>query len=330
VLSAFRHFPEDFEPRRRPRVRRRHDPASRNPISGRPAPTSPRHGDAGHRRPRVERAGGHLGDARRGHEAGTPDPEALRDRHRWSRSARAGSAWSRSRAGTGTPASCTTPVADGHASYAPRPPRLDQLRKGVMELYISDHPLDCLTCAANGDCELQDMAGAVGLREVRYGYDGARSPRMPPKDEQQPLLHLRRRASASSARAACAPARRCRAPSRSPSTGAASTRKIAAGADDGLPRLRVRVLRRLRAGLPDRDAARKSRSSRSASPSTQVVDHLRLLRRRLLLQGRDAAATQVVRMVPYKDGEANRGPLLRQGPLRLGLRHPPGSRAPRR
>ena len=42
-----------------------------------------------------------------------------------------------------------------------------------MELYISDHPLDCLTCAANGNCELQDMAGAVGLREVRYGYDGA-------------------------------------------------------------------------------------------------------------------------------------------------------------
>jgi formate dehydrogenase major subunit len=41
-----------------------------------------------------------------------------------------------------------------------------------MELYISDHPLDCLTCAANGDCELQDMAGVVGLREVRYGYDG--------------------------------------------------------------------------------------------------------------------------------------------------------------
>jgi formate dehydrogenase major subunit len=42
-----------------------------------------------------------------------------------------------------------------------------------MELYISDHPLDCLTCSANGDCELQDMAGAVGLRDVRYGYEGA-------------------------------------------------------------------------------------------------------------------------------------------------------------
>jgi formate dehydrogenase major subunit len=50
--------------------------------------------------------------------------------------------------------------------------KLKRLRNGVMELYISDHPLDCLTCPANGDCELQDMAGAVGLREVRYGYDG--------------------------------------------------------------------------------------------------------------------------------------------------------------
>ena len=50
--------------------------------------------------------------------------------------------------------------------------RLDKLRKGVMELYISDHPLDCLTCPANGDCELQDMAGAVGLRDVRYGTEG--------------------------------------------------------------------------------------------------------------------------------------------------------------
>ena len=55
----------------------------------------------------------------------------------------------------------------------PRPDKLKQLRRGVMELYISDHPLDCLTCAANGDCELQDQAGAVGLRDVRYGYEGA-------------------------------------------------------------------------------------------------------------------------------------------------------------
>ncbi|OJX79369.1 formate dehydrogenase subunit alpha [Magnetospirillum sp. 64-120] len=71
----------------------------------------------------------------------------------------------------GTPASCTTPVADG-MKVCTNNPRLSALRKGVMELYISDHPLDCLTCPANGDCELQDMAGAVGLREVRYGFAG--------------------------------------------------------------------------------------------------------------------------------------------------------------
>jgi formate dehydrogenase major subunit len=72
----------------------------------------------------------------------------------------------------GTPASCTTPVAEGMVVHTQNA-KLAKLRRGVMELYISDHPLDCLTCSANGDCELQDMAGAVGLREVRYGYDGA-------------------------------------------------------------------------------------------------------------------------------------------------------------
>jgi formate dehydrogenase major subunit len=72
----------------------------------------------------------------------------------------------------GTPASCTTPVADGMVVHT-QTPKVAKLRESVMELYISDHPLDCLTCPANGDCELQDMAGVVGLRQVRYGYEGA-------------------------------------------------------------------------------------------------------------------------------------------------------------
>ncbi|MEY4649550.1 MAG: Formate dehydrogenase, alpha subunit [Pseudomonadota bacterium] len=71
----------------------------------------------------------------------------------------------------GYPASCTTPVAEGIKVHT-QTPKLADIRRGVMELYISDHPLDCLTCATNGDCELQDMAGAVGLRDVRYGYEG--------------------------------------------------------------------------------------------------------------------------------------------------------------
>ena len=72
----------------------------------------------------------------------------------------------------GFPASCTTPAEAG-MKVRTQSPRLQDLRKGVMELYISDHPLDCLTCSANGNCELQDMAGVTGLRNVRYGYAGA-------------------------------------------------------------------------------------------------------------------------------------------------------------
>jgi formate dehydrogenase major subunit len=72
----------------------------------------------------------------------------------------------------GYPASCTTPAENGMVVHT-QTPKLQELRKGVMELYISDHPLDCLTCSANGNCELQDMAGVTGLRNVRYGVGAA-------------------------------------------------------------------------------------------------------------------------------------------------------------
>jgi formate dehydrogenase major subunit len=71
----------------------------------------------------------------------------------------------------GYPASCTT-LAEAGMQVRTQTPKLADIRRGVMELYISDHPLDCLTCSANGNCELQDMTGVVGLREVRYGMQG--------------------------------------------------------------------------------------------------------------------------------------------------------------
>lgn len=86
----------------------------------------------------------------------------------------------------GMPASCTTPVAEG-IQVKTQTKALADTRRGVMELYISDHPLDCLTCSANGDCELQDMAGAVGLREVRYGYEGENH-LVAEKDESNPYF----------------------------------------------------------------------------------------------------------------------------------------------
>jgi formate dehydrogenase major subunit len=86
----------------------------------------------------------------------------------------------------GLPASCTTPVAQG-MKVSTQNKQLGDVRRGVMELYISDHPLDCLTCPANGHCELQDMAGVVGLREVRYGYEGANHLKAE-KDESNPYF----------------------------------------------------------------------------------------------------------------------------------------------
>ncbi|MGB5904149.1 MAG: 2Fe-2S iron-sulfur cluster-binding protein, partial [Xanthobacteraceae bacterium] len=73
----------------------------------------------------------------------------------------------------GTPASCTTPVAEGLV-VATTSERLDRLRKGVMELYVSDHPVASLDPCQQDDVELLDVAAQVGLTENRYGFDSTR------------------------------------------------------------------------------------------------------------------------------------------------------------
>ena len=71
----------------------------------------------------------------------------------------------------GTPASCTTPCVPD-MSVTTQSPRLARLRRGVTELYLSDHPGSCLTSDTHGECELQGMAATVGLTDVRYGFEG--------------------------------------------------------------------------------------------------------------------------------------------------------------
>jgi len=68
---------------------------------------------------------------------------------------------------TKTMASCHTPVAEGQYIY-PSTEAIKELRKNIIELVLTDHPLDCLTCEVNGNCELQTVAAQVGIREVRY------------------------------------------------------------------------------------------------------------------------------------------------------------------
>ncbi len=86
----------------------------------------------------------------------------------------------------GLPASCTTPVEEGMVvrtqSFS-----LEKIRRNVLELYISDHPLDCPACPANGDCELQDVAQALGVEDSRYGSTGSNH-RQAAKDESNPYF----------------------------------------------------------------------------------------------------------------------------------------------
>jgi formate dehydrogenase major subunit len=83
-------------------------------------------------------------------------------------------------------AACHTPVREG-ARYRTSSPFLTRMRRNIVELVVSDHPLDCLGCAANGRCDLQRVAQEVGFRTVRYD-----SPRThnPPPDFSHPFVKM--------------------------------------------------------------------------------------------------------------------------------------------
>ncbi|MEO6189020.1 MAG: formate dehydrogenase subunit alpha [Saprospiraceae bacterium] len=69
--------------------------------------------------------------------------------------------------GVRTVAACHTPVEEGMI-ISTESASIQKLRKNIIELVLTDHPLDCLTCEVNGNCELQDTAARVGIRKVRY------------------------------------------------------------------------------------------------------------------------------------------------------------------
>jgi len=83
-------------------------------------------------------------------------------------------------------AACHTPVMEG-ASYLTNSPLLTRLRRNITELIVSDHPLECLDCTANGRCELQTLAQQVGLRTPRYENPRTHNP---PRDDTHPFIKL--------------------------------------------------------------------------------------------------------------------------------------------
>ena len=227
----------------------------------------------------------------------------------------------------GTPASCTTPVAPG-IKVTTQNERLANIRRGVMELYISDHPLDCLTCAANGDCELQDMAGAVGLREVRYGYDGenhvfakradgSENDSFKAKDRSNPYFQFDP--------SKCIVCSRCvRACEEVQGTfaltidGRGFASHVSAGMDEEFLASECVSCGACVQACPTATLIEKSVHRHRPARAFDRHD-LRLLRRRLLVQGRDARRRG--RAHGALQGRwRQRGPFLRQGPLRVRLR----------
>ena len=182
--------------------------------------------------------------------------------------------------------------------------RLKRLRRGVMELYISDHPLDCLTCSANGDCELQDMAGAVGLRDVRYGYDGGQASRIRARTNRTPISPSIRR-NASSARAACAPAKRCRGPFALTIAGRGFDSVVSPGMEEAFLASECVSCGACVQACPTATLNEKS-VIEIGQPEHSVVTTCAYCGVGCSFKA-EMRGEEVVRMVPYKDGKANRG-----------------------
>ena len=213
----------------------------------------------------------------------------------------------------GLPASCTTEAEQG-MKVTTQNKKVADVRRNVMELYISDHPLDCLTCAANGDCELQDMAGVVGLREVRYGYDGENHLDVT-KDKSNPYFTFDP--------SKCIVCSRCvRACEEVQGTFALTIQgrgfesKVEPEPEPAVPRFRVRVVRRLRAGVSDRDADREL-ADRAGQPEHSVVTTCAYCGVGCSFRA-EMKGQEVVRMMPNKDGHANHGHSCVKGRFAFG------------
>ena len=207
----------------------------------------------------------------------------------------------------GTPASCTTWVAEGMKVHT-QTDRLSKLRQGVMELYLSDHPM-------TGDNAMQDMADTVGLSHVRYGFegdnhvsevraDGEANPRFKEKDESNPYFTFDP--------AKCIVCSRCvRACEEVQGTfaltidGRGFASHVSAGMDEGFMDSECVSCGACVQACPTGSLIEKS-VIKLGLPETSVVTTCAYCGVGCSFKA-EMKGEEVVRMVPYKDGGANEG-----------------------
>ena len=207
----------------------------------------------------------------------------------------------------GTPASCTTWVAEGMKVHT-QTDRLSKLRQGVMELYLSDHPM-------TGDNAMQDMANTVGLSHVRYGFegdnhvsevraDGEANPRFKEKDESNPYFTFDP--------AKCIVCSRCvRACEEVQGTfaltidGRGFASHVSAGMDEGFMDSECVSCGACVQACPTGSLIEKS-VIKLGLPETSVVTTCAYCGVGCSFKA-EMKGEEVVRMVPYKDGGANEG-----------------------
>jgi len=85
----------------------------------------------------------------------------------------------------GLPTACTTPVSDGMIVHTDTT-AVNAVRRTAIDLLIADHPMDCLTCPKNQQCDLQKVAAYLGITERRY----SRADRGLPIDTSNPFFNL--------------------------------------------------------------------------------------------------------------------------------------------
>ncbi len=87
----------------------------------------------------------------------------------------------------GLPTACTTPASDGMLVHT-ETPAVNEVRTTVTELLIADHPVECLTCPQNQQCDLQKVAAYLGITEQPL----RRTNRLFPVDNSNPFFELDR------------------------------------------------------------------------------------------------------------------------------------------